>query len=41
MEKKWIHRALKLFNQSIYPTPAELNEIDWKLTLSDDKKKGA
>ena len=37
MTKLWVERALKLFEKSLNP-PHELNELDWKLSLSEDKK---
>lgn len=38
MTKFWIERALKLLDKSLNP-PHELNELDWKTTISEDKKK--
>lgn len=38
MTKLWVERALKLLEKSLNP-PHELNELDWKLSLSEDKKK--
>lgn len=39
MEKYWIKEALHLFRKSQHPIPQELNELDWKLKLSDNKDK--
>ncbi|EPZ52541.1 divergent AAA domain protein [Bacteriovorax sp. BAL6_X] len=38
MEKIWIDRGLRLIERSLDP-PHELNELDWKTALSEDKKK--
>ena len=37
MEKPWIKRGLGLLKQSFNP-PHELNELDWKIGLSENKK---
>lgn len=41
MEKKWITEARKFIKASLSPTPHELNEIDWKSSLSEDKERMA
>lgn len=33
----WQEKALALFEKSLSPVPQELNEIDWKGGLSDNK----
>lgn len=38
MEKVWIERGLRLLDRSLNP-PHELNELDWKTALSEDKKR--
>ncbi|RLA62907.1 MAG: hypothetical protein DRQ88_13105, partial [Epsilonproteobacteria bacterium] len=38
MEKSWRERGLRLLEKSLDP-PHELNELDWKVELSDDKKR--
>lgn len=35
--KPWIKTAHKLLNASLHPLPHELNELDWKSTLSENK----
>lgn len=35
----WKEKALKLLDKSLKPVPQELNEIDWKGGLSDDKER--
>ena len=32
-------KAIKLLDKSLKPVPQELNEIDWKGGLSDDKER--
>ena len=39
--KIWEKRAVALFEKSISPLPQELNEIDWKTTLSDKSERVA
>ncbi|MBI4398702.1 MAG: putative DNA binding domain-containing protein [Candidatus Omnitrophica bacterium] len=36
-EKPWIQKARQLYRQSLHPVPHELNELDWKMALSEDK----
>ena len=36
---QWVNRAVALLDASLTRTPHELNEIDWKVTLSPDKKR--
>lgn len=38
MVKQWIGRAVNLLIHSLEPIPQELNELDWKETLSPDAK---
>ncbi len=38
MEKFWVERGLELLKKSLNP-PNELNELDWKTALSEDKKR--
>jgi predicted HTH transcriptional regulator len=38
IEKSWLNRGLKLLEKSLDP-PHELNELDWKVELSEDKKR--
>ena len=35
----WKEKAIKLLDKSLKPVPQELNEIDWKGGLSDDKER--
>lgn len=35
----WKEKAIKLLDKSLRPVPQELNEIDWKGGLSDDKER--
>ena len=35
----WKEKALVLLDKSLKPVPQELNEIDWKGGLSDDKER--
>ena len=37
--KDWEKRAVELFEKSINPFPQELNELDWKVNISEDGKK--
>ena len=37
--KKWINRAFALLENSLYPIPQELNELDWKESLSPNNDK--
>jgi ATP-dependent DNA helicase RecG len=37
--KLWIERAIELLDHSLYPIAHEINEIDWKETLSPDNNK--
>ena len=39
MIKSWIQRALDFLDHSLKPVPQELNELDWKESLSPDNKK--
>jgi predicted HTH transcriptional regulator len=39
MQKAWINRAMGLLDQSLGKVPQELNELDWKETLSPKKEK--
>jgi len=32
--KKWENKALELLERTLYPVPAEINELDWKTALS-------
>ena len=36
-KKHWVSIALTCLEDSLSPVPHELNEIDWKLSLSDNK----
>lgn len=38
MNKVWVERGKRVLDRSLSP-PHELNELDWKTTLSEDKKK--
>lgn len=38
MNKNWVERGLRLLNKSLNP-PHELNELDWKIALSEDRKR--
>jgi len=35
--KHWVVDALKCLNESLAPVPHEVNELDWKARLSDNK----
>ena len=37
--KEWYKKAIDLLDHSLKPVPQELNEIDWKETLSPNSKK--
>jgi predicted HTH transcriptional regulator len=37
MSKHWISQALTFLKSSLEPVPHELNELDWKVNLSDNK----
>lgn len=39
MTKPWINKALEYLQHSLEPIPQEINELDWKSTLSPDNKK--
>lgn len=39
MEKHWVKQALFFLEKSRYPVPQELNDLDWKVALSDQKDK--
>jgi len=39
MIKNWINRAIALLEHSLLPMPQELNELDWKETLSPNNEK--
>ncbi|RFC30851.1 MAG: hypothetical protein DID91_2727704708 [Candidatus Nitrotoga sp. MKT] len=39
MDKHWIVSALEYLTQSLEPVPYEINEIDWKASLSPEKKR--
>lgn len=39
MIKNWIQKAIDFLNHSLKPIPQELNELDWKESLSPDNKK--
>jgi|GEM_PF-1327913 len=39
MIKNWINRAFALLENSLHPMPQELNELDWKETLSPKNEK--
>ena len=36
--KKWISHAKELLQQSLVPSPSELNELDWKQDISQNKE---
>lgn len=36
-DKYWIEAVLNCLEQSLSPVPHEINELDWKASLSDDK----
>ncbi|RCB02505.1 hypothetical protein C6A52_25910, partial [Escherichia coli] len=35
--KLWVSEALQILAESLVPVPHELNELDWKAQLSDEK----
>lgn len=37
--KTWENRAIALLEKSLYPLPAELNELDWKSALSNKSER--
>jgi ATP-dependent DNA helicase RecG len=37
--KHWINRAFDFLEKSLVPLPQELNEIDWKIALSENNEK--
>lgn len=37
MGKHWVAQALSLLKSSLEPVPHEINELDWKVNLSDNK----
>jgi len=39
MSKNWINRAVALLEHSLKPIPQELNELDWKESLSPNNEK--
>ena len=39
MHKEWIARAKQYLNASLSPVAQELNELDWKASLSNDKER--
>src|SRR3989338_1251662 len=39
--KQWIAEAHKFMRASLSPSPHELNEIDWKSSLSEDRERVA
>ena len=39
MAKHWIAQAIALLQSSRDPVPHEINELDWKLSLSDNKER--
>lgn len=39
MTKHWIAQAIALLQSSRDPVPHEINELDWKLSLSDNKER--
>lgn len=38
-KKNWINKALAILDNSLFPIPQELNEIDWKLELTTKPEK--
>ena len=40
-QKPWIRRARECLQDSLNPVPHELNELDWKLTLSENSERVA
>ena len=39
MQKHWISHSLALLFQSLNPVPNEINEVDWKASLSSSKER--
>lgn len=39
MSKAWVGKAIELLSESMHPFPQELNELDWKETLSPNNQK--
>ena len=39
MAKHWIAQAIALLQSGRDPVPHEINELDWKLSLSDNKER--
>ena len=39
MDKNWINRAVTILEHSLNPVPMELNELDWKESLSPNHEK--
>lgn len=39
MQKHWISHSLALLSQSLNPVPNEINEVDWKASLSSSKER--
>jgi len=37
--KPWVAKCLELLGSSLEPPPHELNEVDWKVALSSDKRR--
>ena len=37
--KNWINKAISYLDKSLGKIPSELNEIDWKITLSPNNEK--
>lgn len=37
--KHWVTAALQCLNESLSPAPHEVNELDWKARLSDDRER--
>ena len=35
--KHWVTNALKCLEESLHPVPHEVNELDWKVSLSENK----
>lgn len=41
MKKLWEERGIELLKRSLEPLPQELNEIDWKVNISEDGERVA
>ena len=39
MNKHWIHKATLSLRSSREPVPHEINELDWKVSLSNNKER--